>query len=221
LWIWPAAAGETPPALPRPRAKHFAELPLDEKAAPLAFDFAALEKKLPLAVAAKVRRYALTMASTGKGYALSTGAAEGAVGQAVVVDLTLTNKGQADLAVSAVLADTVMRNVNGQTWPAEGAKERGWYFGYNRSVGQYQQPPTHQDAALLAVDAAPRKLVAPGAGWNFGLVGMEHTPTVKAGQSLPLPLLFVSIDRPEKGPDINLQAALEAVKAELLRAEGR
>jgi hypothetical protein len=214
-------AGETPPALPRTSAKHFAELPLDETVAPLAFDFATLQKKLPLAVAAKVRRYALTMASTGKGYALSAGAAEGAVGQAVVVDLTLTNKGQADLAVSAVLADTVMRNVNGQSWPAEAAKEKGWYFGYHRSVGQYQQPPTHQDAALLLVDAAPRKLVAPGAGWNFGLVGMEHAPTVKAGQSLPLPLLFVSIDRPEKGPDINLQAALEAVKAELLRAEGR
>ena len=210
--------GQAPADLPRKGAKHFAELGLDEKAAPLAFNFATLEKKLPLAAAAKVRRYALMVDGEGKGYALAANEPEGAVGHAVVVDLALANEGQADLAVSAVLADTVMRNIEGQSWPADGTKEKGWYFGYHRSVGPYQKPATHEDAALLAVGAVPRKLVAPNAGFNFGLVGLEHTLTVKASQSVRLPLLVVSIDRPAKGPDVSLQAALEAVKAELLKA---
>ncbi len=45
-------------------------------------------------------------------------------------------------------------------------------------------------------------LVAPNAGYKLGLVGIADELTVKASQSLTLPMLLIAIDRPESGPDI-------------------
>ena len=41
---------------------------------------------------------------------------------------------------------------------------------------------------------------------------------MKAEQSVTLPLLLISTNRPGTGPDVSLQAALEAVKPQLLKA---
>jgi hypothetical protein len=211
--------GETKPTSPRPHSKEFAEIPLGPTNFP-AFDLGALDMKLPVAVTGSVARFSVAMDAAGKSYTLGPEGATGAVGQAILVNLVLVNKGQADLAVSAVLSDTAMRNENGQSWP-EGGKEARWYYGYHRSLGRYTQPPNHEDGALILVpDAGPRKLVAPNAGCNFGLVGLEQSLAVKTGQSLTLPVFLISLNRPGKGPEISLQAALESMKATIAPAAG-
>lgn len=208
-------AGQPEAAPPRASAKQFAELPLSGP--PVNFDFAALDKKLPLTVTAAVTHLAVTLDKEGKTYGLAAAGAGGAVGQAVLAELRLINKGQADVALTAVLAGTVMSNSFGQVWPEE-AKGKTWYAGYHRAIGQAKQPPRREEAALLLGEGKARTLVAPNAGYNFGLVGTAEELTVKAGQSVALPLLVISIDRPETGPGVSLQAALEAVKPQLLRA---
>jgi hypothetical protein len=210
------AAGQPEAAPPRKNAKQFAELALN--GAPVNFDFSALDKKLPLTVTSTLTRQAVTVNKEGKTYALVAAGTQDSVGQAVLAELQLANKGQADVAVTAVLSDTVMLNIEGQTWPEDSAKGKAWYAGYHRAIGQSKQPPRHEEAVLLLGEAKPRKLVAPNAGFNFGLVGIAQELTVKAGQSLTLPLLLISINRPDSGPDINLQTALEAVKQQLLTA---
>lgn len=203
---------------PRNGSKQFAELPLSDGAAPMSFDFGTLGLRLPLTVSSKIIRNAVTVDKEGKRYALAAGGAQDAIGEAVLVEIQLSNKGLTDLTITAVLSDTVMRSIYRQVWPEE-SQGTSWYTGYHRAIGPYQQPPLHEDAALLLVEGKPQTLVAPGAGYNFGLVGIAQDLTVKAGQSLSLPLLLISIDRPEGGPDINLSKALEEVKEPLLKGE--
>ena len=89
---------------------------------------------------------------------------------------------------------------------------------YHRAIASDQQPPRHEEAALLLVEGKPRPLVAPNAGYNFGLVGVAHDLTAKAGQSLPLALLPIGIGRHGSGAKVRLATALEAMKALVLRA---
>jgi hypothetical protein len=216
LGIRPAGQPEAAP--PRKEAKQFAELALDGP--PANFDFAALGRKLPLAVTPTVTRLAVTLDKDGQTYGLAAGQAGGAVGQAVLVELRLTNKGQADVTLTAVLSNTVISSISGQVWPEDG-KGNTWYAGYHRAAGQAKQPPRREEAALLLGGGKSRTLVAPNAGFNFGLVAMAQELTVKAGQSVALPLLVISIDRPNDGPDINLATALDAVRPQLLKTATR
>ncbi len=213
LGIRPAGQGEAAP--PRTNARQFLELAL--QGPPASFDFATLDRKLPVAAASTVTRYAVTLDRDGKTYALAAPEARGAIGQAVLVEVRLANKGQADVAITAALSNTAISSIYGQTWP-EDAKGQTWYAGYHRATGPAKQPPRHEEAALLVGEGKPRTLVAPNAGYNFGLVGMAQDLTVKAGQSLTLPLLLISIDRPEAGPDISLATALESLKPQFLKA---
>jgi hypothetical protein len=214
LGVRPAGQGEAGP--PRKNAKQFAELSLAEGAVPMNLDFGTLDGKFPLAVSSQLTRNAVAMDKNGKTYSLANAGPKNAIGQAALVRFQLTNKGPADLAVTAVLSDTVMRSIYGQVWPDD-ARGKSWYAGYHRALGPYKQPPRHEDAALLLVEGKARTLVAPNAGYNFGLVGVAQDLTVKAGQSLTLPLLLASLDRPDSGPEINLAAALDAVKEQLLK----
>ncbi len=108
-----------------------------------------------------------------------------------------------------------MRSIYGQVWPEE-SKGKSWYAGYHRAVGEYQKPPRREEAALLLLEGKPQTLVAPNAGYAFGLVGVAQELTLKAGQSLTLPVLLIAIDRPENGPDVKLSAALEDLRPQLL-----
>jgi hypothetical protein len=212
------AASEPEVAPPRKNAKQFLELAL--QGPPVSFDFASLEQKLPVTVASLVTRYAVKVDKEGKTYALVAPEAGGAVGQAVLIDIQLANRGPTDLAITAVLSDTVMRSIYGQVWPEE-AKGKAWYAGYHRATGPAKLPPRREEAALLLCEGKSRTLIAPNAGYNFGLVGMARDLTVNAGQSLALPLLLISVDRPNAGPDINLAAALDAVKPQLLKTAAK
>jgi pimeloyl-ACP methyl ester carboxylesterase len=204
------------PAPPRKNAKQFLELAL--QGPPARFDFAALDRKLPVTAASVVRRYAVTVDKERKTCALAAPEADGAIGHAVLVESLLANKGQTDVALTAVLSNTVISSVFGQTWP-EDSKGKAWYAGYHRATGPAKQPPRHEEAALLLCEGKPRTLIAHNAGYNFGLVGMAQDLTVKAGQSVSVPLLLISIDRPAGVLDIKLATALESLKGALLRRD--
>lgn len=201
-------------APPRKNAECFQELGL--RGSGMRFDFASLQGKLPVTAAGTVAIHAVTMDKTGKTYALADAAAGGAVGQAVLVDVQLANGGRTDAAVTAVLSNTEIGRIHGQYWP-QGNKGQSWYAGYHRAIGRHRQPPRREEAALLLGEGKMRKLVLPGAGYNLGLVGLAWELKAEAGQSLPLRLVLISIDRPKSGPDISLAAALEAIKPRLLR----
>jgi len=210
--------GQGEAGAPRHWSKQFAQLPLGDGATPLSFDFGTLDRKSPLTVSSKAIRHVVTMDKDGTKYALLAGGAPGAIGAAVLAETQLSNKGEMDLTVMAVLSDTIMRSIYRQVWP-EDSKGPSWYVGYHRAIGPYQKPPLHEDAALLLVEGKPQTLIAPGAGYNFGLVGIVQELTVKAGRSLSLPLLLISIDRPDGRSDINLAKALEEVKEALLQPQ--
>jgi hypothetical protein len=208
-------------APPRKNAKRFAELPLAAGASAGSFEFASLGKKLPLTVTTQVSRHAVKPDAEFKTFALADAAAEGAVGQAILAEVRLANNGPADLAVTCVLADTVMRSFRGSTWPEDAAKaaaqSRPAYFGYHRAIAKAKQPATHEDAALVLSDALSRKLIVPNAGYNFGLVGLEAPLVVQAGATVTVPLLLIAVDRPAAGPDISLKAVLESIAGDLAK----
>jgi len=88
-----------------------------------------------------------------------------------------------DVAVTAVLSASALRQVWRQTWPDEEDKSfRGYYAGYHRARGEDRQTPAHEDAALLLFSGPMPKttrLVAPHAGYNLGLAGLSAPMVLK------------------------------------------
>ena len=205
---------------PRNGAKHFAELDL-AKEKPTTFDFASLDMKLPLVVTTATRRWAIAADSSGKSYVLSEPGAEGAVGGATLLLMRLASQADKDLAVQVVLNRPVMSRIHGEVWPDASTKDKDTYFaGYHRAIGRYRQPPDHEDGVLLLSAGKPpalSKLIADNAGYNFGLVGLEHQATIQAGKTLVVPVLVVWVARPEKAAEFSLLDVLIAVKADLIR----
>ena len=161
--------------------------------------------KLPLAVTTATRRWAIAVDSSGKSYVLAEPGAEGAVGGATLLLMRLASQADKDLAVQVVLNRPVMSRVHGEVWPDDSTKDKDTYFaGYHRAIGRYRQPPDHEDGVLiLSADKPPalNKLIADNAGYNFGLVGLEHQATIQAGKTLVVPVLVVWVARPEKAAE--------------------
>ena len=68
---------------------------------------------------------------------------------------------------------------------------------------------------LAGVMPKMTQLLAPNAGYNFGLAGLQVPLVVKGGQVLSLPLLLVSVDRPP-GSNVSLAQVLGTLKADLI-----
>ena len=179
---------------PRNGAKYFAELDL-AKRKPITFDFASLDMKLPLVVTTATCHWAIAVDSSGKSYVLSKPSAEGAVGGATPLLMRLASQADKDLGIKVVLNRPVMSRIHGEAWPDASTKDKGTYFaGYHRAIGQYGQPPDHEDGVLLLSAGKPpalSKLIADNAGYNFGLVGLEYQATIQAGKTLVVPVLVV------------------------------
>jgi len=212
------AAGEPETAPPRGNSKRFLDLDVTAKQTP--FTFAELDKKLPVAVNMTARRYTITAKET-EGYRLvGAEAIDGVVGRCLLVNLRLVNGGPADITVTAIISASELRQVWRQSWPEEEEKtSRGYYAGYHRARGEEQKPPEHEDAALLLFPGEMPKtvrLLAPNAGYNFGLAGVSAPVALKAGGTLSLPLLLVAIDRPP-GAGAGLAQVLDALREDLTR----
>ncbi len=205
---------------PRNGAKYFAELDL-AKEKPVTFDFASLEMKLPLAVTTATRRWAIAVDSSGESFVLSEPGTEGAIGGATLLLMRLASQADKDLAVQVVLNRPVMSRVHGEAWPDASSKDKDTYFaGYHRAIGRYRHPPVHEDGVLLLSAGKPpalSKLIADNAGYNFGLVGLEHQATIQARKTLVVPVLVVWVARPEQASEASLLDVLIAVKTDLIR----
>jgi hypothetical protein len=209
----PAQAG------PRPDSKCFVEFDLAEED-PALFDFARLDWELPLAVTTETRRWAIAVAADGESAVLEEPGAERAFGGATLLIMRLASRADRDLALKIVLNRSVMSRIHGEAWPDAATKDQDSYFaGYHRAVGQYRQPPDHEDGVLLLSAAGPatlNRLVAENAGYNFGLVGLEHETTIRADSTLVLPVLFVWVSRSEQLPEARLIDVLMDLKNDLI-----
>ena len=213
-------ADEPDAAPPRANSKHFLDL-ADNLKNPANFDLASLNKQLPVTVSIEAREHVVTADKEYKTFALAPAETnENVISRCELINLTLANGGPSDVAVTAILSAAELRAPDGQVWPDEGNKAwRGYYAGYHRSVGEYRQPPVHEDAALLLFDGAmPKttKLVAPNAGYNFGLAGLSTPLTIRAGQKLLLPVLLLTLDKPPK-MTLSLAEMLDSLQRDLTR----
>jgi hypothetical protein len=80
-------------------------------------------------------------------------------------------------------------------------------------------PPVQEDAAvLLFAGPMPKtaKLMAPNAGYNFGLAGLSVPLTILAAQRLCLPLLLVTLDKPPR-MTLSLAEILNLLRRDLTR----
>jgi len=204
---------------PRPNSKQFHELDLEDQN-PVRLGFANLAKHLPLTLNLRAGyRAVVADAGYGKFQLSAPNATNHRVGRAALVDLQFVNQGSADLAGEAVLADSVLRKINGEDWPAGGRDSTvSYYAGFHRTIGKWREPPAHEDAVLLLFpDSAPKldKLVTPKAGYNFGLVGLRHPLTIKAGQTCSLRLLLIAVERPAEAKPMMLETVLESLRDSL------
>jgi hypothetical protein len=201
---------------PRPDSKQFHELDPEDRN-PVRLGFATLAKHLPLVLNLKASSWAV-VADAGYGeFQLSKRDGTGhRVGRAALVDLQLINQGPKELAGEAVLADSILRKINGEVWPAGGRESTGGYnAGFHRALGKWKEPPVHEDAVLLLFPGSASRLdqlVTPNAGYNFGLVGLRLPLTIKAGGTCSLRLLLIAVERPAETRSMMLETVLESLR---------
>ena len=218
-------AGGPKLAPPRKNSRHFLDADLTAADKLMSFGFAGLDKKLPVAVTVGVRRFAVTAGAEGKAFALATDpSAAGVVGRGVLLDVRLANKGKKDVTGLVVLSPQTMRRIHGSIWPV-GARgvAKTWYCGFRQTIGKYRKPPVHQNAVLLlSRGPAPQlgRLSVKGGGYNFGLVAAHRPVSIKAGETVSLPVLFVFVNKPAQVEAIDLAAVLEAIKDKVMPAGG-
>jgi len=204
---------------PQPNSKHFHELDLEHRDS-VRLEFANLGKQLPLNLNLRISSWAVVADAGYQKFQLaSQNATDHRVGRVALVDLQFVNQGPTDLAGEAVLADSILRKINGEVWPT-GARDStvGYYAGFHRTIGKWKEPPVHEDAVLLLFPGNASKLdklVAPKAGYNFGLVGLRHPITVKAGDSCSLRLLLIAVERPAATKSMMLETVLESLRDSL------
>ena len=204
---------------PQPNSKQFRELDLEHRD-PVRLGFVNLAKQLPLNLNLKTSSWAVVANAGYEKFQLAAPNAEGhRVGRAALVDLQFVNQGPTELAGEAVLADSILRKINGEVWPT-GARDStvGYYAGFHRTIGKWKEPPVHEDAVLLLCPGSAsklEKLVAPNAGYNFGLVGLRHPVTIKAGDSSSLRLLLIAVERPAETKSMMLETVLEPLRDSL------
>ncbi len=205
---------------PRPNSKQFHELDLEEQNR-VRLGFAGIGKHLPLTLSLE-SSYRAVVANAGyeKFQLAASNSTDHRVGRAATVDLQFVNEGSADVVGELVLADTALRKINGEVWPTGGRDSTdSYYAGFHRTIGKWREPPAHEDAVLLLFpDSAPRldKLITPKAGYNFGLVGLRHPLTIKAGQTCSLRILLIAVERPDETEAMMLEAVLESLRDTLL-----
>ncbi|MBC8875598.1 MAG: prolyl oligopeptidase family serine peptidase [Planctomycetes bacterium] len=204
---------------PQPNSKQFRELDLEHRD-PVRLGFVNLAKQLPLNLNLKTSSWAVVANAGYEKFQLAAPNAEGhRVGRAALVDLQFVNQGPTELAGEAVLADSILRKINGEVWPT-GARDStvGYYAGFHRTIGKWKEPPVHEDAVLLLFpDGAAKldKLVTPNAGYNFGLVGLRLPVTIKAGDTCSLRLLLIAVERPPETKSMMLETVLESLRDSL------
>jgi len=130
----------------------------------------------------------------------------------VKIDAKLSNAGRDDLTGLAALSPTAMQRVHGAIWPAPAKRGQDprRFAGFRRTIGPRGKPPVHQAAAVLVLDdpaAGTKKLIAPGAGYNFGLVGLHRPLDLPAGGTATVRLWLLETTK----ADLDLETVLDAM----------
>jgi hypothetical protein len=201
---------------PRPNSKRFHELDLAAPG-PVRLGFATLAKRLPLGLNLKASSRAVVADADYAKFQLSArDTTDHRVGRAALVDLQFVNQGPAELAGEVVLTDSKLRKINGEDWPAGGRDSTASYYaGFHRTIGKWREPPAHEDAVLLLFPGSASrldKLVTPKAGYNFGLVGLRHPLTIKAGRTTSLRLLMIAVEKSAEAKSMMLDRVLESLR---------
>lgn len=185
-------AGDPVTAPPRKDSKQFADLDLAGAGKSVRIDFAAMGKKLPVQAAVEVGDVPVP---DGKGR---------------LVVIRLANGGPQDLAGLAVLSPTAQMRNNPNVFRGAGKKY----------IGLLQDYRTPTRAAMLVLDPADQAaaMLAPGAGWNAGLMGVKRTFAVKAGAKGTVAVFFVAVAKAAKSADHGvLSEAVEAARDDLMK----
>jgi len=219
------SAADPPLGPPRKNSKAFLEVDLSKAGEAGGYDLAKLAGKLPVSAAVTVSRFAITSDAKAGGIALSAGEPAGQtasasaehggripLGRGVVLNVRLTNTGKTDVTGVAALSPGSMRRINGSVWPSGPDARKSRYAGLRQAIGPHRKPAVHQNAAVFAFDgpAAPLgRLAIKNVGYNFGLVAVQRTIDLKAGQVLSVPVLFVAVNKPASAEQVDLSAVLE------------
>ena len=211
-------------------------------AAYLPFEYTRLDKKLPVRV--EVTREEFSVVPRGSTLGLTpvgaaTQATGGSVAECSLLILKLTNSGDKDIAGMAILSRAYVGSFFQCTYPDETYGDKTW-LGFRRVHGKDRAKPDAEDAGLLVnLAKTPRADIAvPGAGYNYGLIGLKYDFAIPAGQTRLVPLLLISTDRGQAQPAQTAQtqpqsaqtqpaqarqalsAVLEGIKAQLLTRLG-
>jgi len=200
------AADAPTKAPPREHAKQFADLPAEAAAE---VDFGKLDAKLPVMVRAGSRE--LTFGAEEQAAdAEAAGAAKAAI-KVRLIDVRLINRGRKDIAAFAALTQMSQGRRHPNVFTADGKA----YVGVLRNF----RDPT--DAVMLAAGPADSvgAIVAPGAGWNAGLMGVRRAFTLKAGRTDHAAVLFVYTAAKAKSADHGpLKTALKRIDERIRKA---
>jgi hypothetical protein len=111
-----------------------------------------------------------------------------------------------------------------EAWPNSGdmkdRKERPGLFGLYTFAGHFKQPRQQGGIFLAGAGRLVHNddlLVVPGTGYAMGLVGLRHELKIKAGQTVTLPVIFISAnaDDPAKPQMFDFRSVALALKNQL------
>ena len=218
-----------------PSSKRFESLAVADPKAAVRFDAAALERKLPVEVAADARCFGLAGSVDepgGANPAKLVPAGEGKSGQVVLVRVRLANKGQRDVAALARLERSPFMSYPVGMWPqdaekgefAKGIFEVAGTRGVSWQYFNIHGNEPYQVLGFLMLDPGGLPKVTPVcyAAYRRPLWAVEREVTLKAGAALELPLLLISVPSsdPKSGkPKVpDLAGIIERIKLDLLKA---
>jgi dienelactone hydrolase len=218
-----------------PATKKFADLDAMLPDAALKLDFSGMSRKLSVEATAAVQKFGLSGSvdrPPGDGPVKLIAAGEGKTGEVVLLKLCLANKGNKDLAGVMRLYRNPFLTCPIGVWPKEGpladsvqgiyevAGTRGVTWQYFNKHGN----EAYQVLGLLMLSAPELPRPTPllvGKGREF--YGVERTLELKAGATLSLPVLMISVpssDAKAENPRIpDLSGMLQCIIPVITRAE--
>ncbi len=199
------------------------------EAAPCTANLAGLDQKLPVTVKTGSKRFAVAGSCSTPAHLKLVPPGGGTAGEAVIVTVTLINRGDADVTGLVVLSPPRNTRLHGSIWPDNTVLKRNRnlpaLLGLYSTLGHHKRPYQQGGVFLATASRLDRRadiLAVPGTGYNKGLVGLKKPVTVGAGRTETLSLVFLAAnaDNPEKPATFDFAAVITALKDQLERETG-
>lgn len=224
------AIGVARPGFPGAAARENAGIFLrcSEDALP-AGTFADLDQQVPVSLRTRCRRFSLQGSCAAPADLTLAPPGRGTAGEAVIVQVTLTNRGDTDVRGLVVLAASHNMKLE-HAWPnardLKGGKEHPGIVGLYSFAGHVKRPRRQGGVYLVGPARPVRKsdrLVIPGTGYARGLVGLRRELVITAGTSVTLPVLFIAANAadPAEPKRFDFYDVATALKSQLAQHAGR